>query len=372
MPLKQHIAARHHHRLGRQMRIISDEKTALAGIDVFIGLAGIAPDGPMPPRWHAIPRGPHGMGTVLDHCHARRITHGHQPVHVTDMAAHMAEQQDLGLIQLGLKVVQINRQAFGNTDKDWHSPYGGNRPRNRCKRERIAEHVIAMLHAHRTQGRGHGIAARGHRKAILRANGGCKFLLQQGRLRRLSRGGVVAMQATMAQHGQSGLDPGLGDRVLLGEAAGKCLCHGSSCGARPAPRQDGRDPFHFSKSGLSNSARKQSSRDRWQGREIVQQRLRLQRGHVTARWTKGDQHRRHARSPGRVAIRVTVPDQNAGARVAAHTARGLKERRGIGLAHRQSIGPDQTAKGVPHPQIAQKLFGQSFGLVGADADTITA
>jgi hypothetical protein len=57
--------ARHHLRIVRR-----HEKAALAGIHMLVGLGGIAPDQPVPPRGHPAPARAHRVRAILDHGHA--------------------------------------------------------------------------------------------------------------------------------------------------------------------------------------------------------------------------------------------------------------------------------------------------------------
>ena len=133
--LKKHVAAGQHDRCRRQMRIIRDKESALARIHMFIGLARIASNGPMAPGRNTIPGGPHGVGAILDHNHSGCIANRHKTIHIRDVTAHMAEQKNTRPIRLGLKILKIDREAFGNANKDGHSPHrcDGAWNRRQCK-----------------------------------------------------------------------------------------------------------------------------------------------------------------------------------------------------------------------------------------------
>ena len=214
------------------MRVIGDKKAALARINMLVGLAGIAAHGPVAAGRRAVPRRSHRVGAILDHGHTGGVAHRHEAVHVANMPAHMAEQQDARPVQLGLQIVKVDGQRIRHADEYGRCADGGNGPRNGREGERIAEHRVAMADADRAQGRGHGVAARCDGKAVLCTDAGGKFLFQQCDLGQFAGRSVVAVQPTMAHDGHRRLDRGFRDRFLLGEIACETLCHRSCVGMR--------------------------------------------------------------------------------------------------------------------------------------------
>ncbi len=175
----------------------------------------------MPPGRRALPGRAHRMGAILDHRQARGVADRHQPVHVADMAAHVAEQERLRARRLGGKVVHVDGQRLGRLEEDRLGPHRRDGARNGGEREGVGQHPVARPDAKRPQGAAERVAARGHRKAVFRAGEGGEFLLQERGFRDLALGGVVAVEPSVPQDVQRGRDPGLGDRLLLGEAAGE-------------------------------------------------------------------------------------------------------------------------------------------------------
>lgn len=100
----------------------------------------------------------------------------------------------------------------------------------------------------------------------------------------------------------------------------------------------------------------------------VQQRLRLQCGHIPTCRPKGDQHTRHPRRPRRLTVRIAVTNQHTFFGMAASTPCGFEKMLRIRLAHRKRIGPQHRVKGVPHPKPRQQRIGQPFRFIGADRD----
>lgn len=104
---------------------------------------------------------------------------------------------------------------------------------------------------------------------------------------------------------------------------------------------------------------------------VAKQCLGLKARDARAKRSKGDQSHGNACGAAGLPVGVGIPHQERGLRQAS----GLLDRqmigRGIGLAHRQSVGTDERLKKAPHAQASQQKIGQSFRLVGADADPET-
>ena len=239
-PIK-HVASRQNDGTRHDLRIIRDQKPAFAGIDVFVGLSRITANPAMPPRRHPVPGRAHRMGAILDHRDASVITNLHQPVHVADMAAHMAQEKGLRarLRRLGRQIVQIDGQRLGRLHEHRLRMHARDRAGHRGQREPVRQDLVARPHADRPQGTAHRIAARGHGQRIFRPRERGEFFLQGADLADLALGQVVAMQPAMGQHPHGGLDPGLRDRLLLREISGECLCHGREIAPPQAKGQSG-------------------------------------------------------------------------------------------------------------------------------------
>ncbi len=165
------------------------------------------------------------MRTVLDHGDARVIADLHQTIHVTQVAAHVAEHQHLGVGHFLRQIVKVDGQAFSDPDKHRFCPNRRNRTRHRCQREGIGQNRRPRLHPDGPERSGHRIAPRGHGQAIFRAGIGGKFLLQKRGFAQFARSDVITVQTTTLQNRQRGGDPDIGDRLLLGEVSGEFFCH---------------------------------------------------------------------------------------------------------------------------------------------------
>ena len=102
---------------------------------------------------------------------------------------------------------------------------GSNRPRNRCQGEGIGQNGFAGFEVKCAQRAAKRIAARGHGEAVSRTGQGGEFFLQQGGFGHFACGGVIAVQAAVAQNDEGGGDAFFGNGFLLGEVALENLCH---------------------------------------------------------------------------------------------------------------------------------------------------
>ncbi len=104
---------------------------------------------------------------------------------------------------------------------------------------------------------------------------------------------------------------------------------------------------------------------------MVQQPLRVQVGHRPPRRAECHQNTGDADGGGGFAVGDRIPDQDALAHIAAHPVDRGDIGRGIRLARRQCIRPDERAEQVPHPQARQQFLRQTLGFIRADAHADT-
>jgi hypothetical protein len=167
------------------------------------------------------------MRAILDDRHTQIGTKRHKRLHIAQMPAHMRQHQQprAGCLGLGRQIIEIQRQIFRHLDKHRLTAHACNRAGNGCQREGIGQHRLPCRNPHRTQGTAQSIAARGHRKAILRPRQRGEFLLQQGSFRNLAFSRVIAVQPPMPQHRNRRFDPVLGNGFLLGKKPRKPFLH---------------------------------------------------------------------------------------------------------------------------------------------------
>jgi hypothetical protein len=242
---KKHVTSRQNDRAGHQVGIVRRDQPALPGIDVLVGLRGVAGRQPVPPRGRSVPLRPHRVRAILDHPDTQSVADLHQPVHVADMPPHVAEQQHPRPARPGLpgEVVDVDGQRLGRLDEDRLGADAGDRARHRGEREAVRQHLVTMTDADGAQGAGHGVTAGGDGEAVFRAGIGRELLLQARDLPDLVPDEVVAVQAARAHHRDRGLDGGLGDRLLLGEAPFEDgFFHGRTFRPRPPAVKIARHP----------------------------------------------------------------------------------------------------------------------------------
>ena len=192
---------------------------------MFIGLGGIAAHAAKAARPLVIPLCPHRMRTVFNDGDTGRIANLHQALHITDMPAHMAEHQNLGLICLGFQIRQIDHQIFGHTDKNRPRAHRSDRAGHRRKGKRVGQNRIARPNLQSAQSCGQSIPARGHRQTVGRVNRSSKFLLQKRHFAQLALSHIVAVQPPGSKHRNSSVYRILRDRLLLCKLARKSFTH---------------------------------------------------------------------------------------------------------------------------------------------------
>ena len=104
---------------------------------------------------------------------------------------------------------------------------------------------------------------------------------------------------------------------------------------------------------------------------MIQQGLGVKIGHRPPRRAECHQNTGDADGGGGLTIRDRVPDQDALTHITAHPVDRGDIGRGVGLARRQCIRPDERTEQVPYPQTRQQILRQTLGLIRADADTDT-
>ena len=112
------IGTGHDHGAGGQFRIVRYQDAALACIDQLVGLEAEAADLADGADVAARPGGAQRMRGIFDHRNAARIAQRHDRIHVAGMAAHMADQHRLRIVQLGCQIGDIDTVVAAHLDKD--------------------------------------------------------------------------------------------------------------------------------------------------------------------------------------------------------------------------------------------------------------
>ena len=223
MPAVEHIGARRHHGARGHNRVVRCQEPAFSGIHVLVGLRREGGRLAEISRLPVPPAGPHGVGAILDQAYIKPVADLHQPVHVGDVAAHMGQQQEAGprIRRLRLEVVHVDVIVGIDIHQHRHAADIVNRPRNRCQRIGVGQHLVARRDPAGPQRKLDGVAARcaGHAVIDLLPLG--VFAFQLAGFVRVAFGQVVAVKTAALHDLYGAFDRGRRNGFLLGEGFGE-------------------------------------------------------------------------------------------------------------------------------------------------------
>ena len=98
---------------------------------MLVGLTRITTHHTMTARERIAPLRAHRMRAILNHSDPSRVANRHQTIHVTHVAAHVAQHQYIREIGFCLQIIQIYRKVAGHAHKYWHAADSSNRSGHR-------------------------------------------------------------------------------------------------------------------------------------------------------------------------------------------------------------------------------------------------
>ena len=184
--------------LGSHRVVVGAHEASLAAVDHLVRLRGVRGHRAVATQRLAFELHAAAVGAVLDQSEAVALAQSHHLVHVGHLAAHVAQEQHLGLgvgRRLGLQV----RQVHGPVARGFHE----HRLRTEAhdgggqggEGEAVGEDLVARLDAHCHEAEEDGGRARVHAHRVLQLHQLRKSFFRSGSVAGARRGGAVAKEA---------------------------------------------------------------------------------------------------------------------------------------------------------------------------------